>query len=505
MQAQRDLVPARLGLLPDHAALLVALCCGAIAPFDLSPELAAIGIAVSVLLPCLAFWFAKRTLLVADPVIFLGFAWVVSVSLPILMPDFYYYPPREKVSSWAFDSAALWMFRGWAVMNLAYWATKVLFHSRRPLRPTLLMTAVGLRLRTFVGVIGLVGAALYIYFTGGQDYTNLDLGGRNSTLVEALSELQRFSILYVFLYFQARGRGALVPRDKVLLFLVLAGQAVLLSASATKLIGIQLIAAFTLGSAAGGLGRGRILRQLAVIAVGAILTYAVFSFITAYRIELRDRFVSLNAPLSEVIAEQVDSAESALAKLAGLKEIPPADREQYRSRILDRLNHVTNFAQLLNYAGPDSPYENAYASLFVPLYAVLPRDLMGSKVQFFGSGDFARLMGWPFGGWSISIPGSLFWAWGFEGIVPGMAALGLLLGLLSRGAERQGRFGLVCQLLQVQLAISLLDVGTEFQTVITTLTRSLIFFLAFLFLTSASRQHRLLPPRPAGNELPRGM
>lgn len=485
------------GTSPDLIGFAVAIAGGVIASFDLSPNFIAVALASVVLLPACVTWLSRRTLLVADPIILLGLVWVVGVSIPILFPDLYVFPPREHLSTWSFDTAALWMFRAFVAMALGYWSCRVSSSARPQAQGIKLPVRTGYRMRFLIATTGLGATILSVYLTGGQGYTNLDLQYGTSSLLEISGELQRFSALYVFLYFQARGRGALVPQDKWLLGLVLAGQAVLLSASATKLIGIQLIAAFALGNAASSTLHRNLFRQIIIIAIAGALTYMVFAFIGAYRIEIRDRYVNSGESFGAVISEQIDSIESAVAKITGLEQIPSGERAEYRNVMFDRLNHVTNFARLLNYTGPDSPYENSYASLLVPFYALVPRDLVSGKVQFFGSGDFARLMGWPFGGLSFTTPGSFFWAWGFEGIVPGMLFLGVALGFLSRGAERAGSSGLTCQLLLILLTIELLDVGVEFQAVITNLTRALVIFIAFQFATASQRQTQT--SRPVGS------
>jgi hypothetical protein len=466
----------------DHWALKLTLLAAAPAVFDLSRELAGVGVAALVLLPMIAISVARRQLLVVDPIIVLGLMWISAVSLPVLLPGLYENSPWY-VTPQSADLAAIWMYRAWAGMTVAYWAARVFFRVRHRL-PAPRELALEDRMRVLVGVVGFTASATFTIMTGGQSYTHLDLGRSTSTAQQIVHELQQFAAAYVFLYFYARGKSRLVPHEGCLLLALLSGQVLLFTASATKLAALQLLAAWLLGYAAGK-KRSNLARELGIGVVLLVVTYFVFDLVTAYRIEIKSHGANPNAPFADAISLQLDAIQAAVADVIEGKELGD-ENDPYDARsMLDRLAHVKSFGMLLDYVNGYSPYENAYASLIAPIYSLLPRDLISEKVQFFGSGDFARMNGWEFGGLSLSTPGSLFWAWGFEGIVPGMMTLGLILGLLSRGAEKDGPFGLIWRVLAVRMILDLLDLGIEFQPFLISLNRSFLFLLVFLMLAMA--------------------
>jgi len=442
---------------------------------ELSREAAGAGLVALIALPVLALWISRRTLIIADPIVVVGMMWILAASLPALAPELYKDPIWLRISAESWDTATLWMYRAWAVCSLVYWAIKCL-PERQPRTQSASFYAHADQLRVGLGVLGLGASAAYVVMTGGQAYSHIEGFASTTTIDQIVYELRQLSKIYIFLYFFARGRARLLPREHWLLYGILAVNLIIFGASASKGVAIELIAMWVLGNGVGG-QRGNIARELALGAIALILTYWIFLWVTAYRVELQTLESQPAASFSEAIDRQLAAAEFAFHKVAKGQPIGSIDNPYDVKSIFDRLGYVSSFATMLDVTGGVSPYENAFESFLAPLYALLPRNMFSEKAQFFDSGKFAQLLGWKFGGFSVTLPASLFWAWGFEGLVPAMAALGLSLAVLARRAERGDAAGLFAKVMLTSLVLSLLNVGIHFQPIIISLVRVTIFLL----------------------------
>jgi hypothetical protein len=186
---------------------------------------------------------------------------------------------------------------------------------------------------------------------------------------------------------------------------------------------------------------------------------------------------------------QVEAFGAALVDIT--PGVPLRTDQLEEESVTDRLGYLTAFGRILMYSGGISPYENAAASLVTPVLAILPRDLFAQKVTFFNSGEFAYLLGWPWGGFAVSLPGSFFWAWGYEGILFGMAALGLVLAALTSGGMRGDWRGLLARVVLARLLIELLDVGREFQSEVIGVVRTLTIAALVIFILRRFSVNRL--------------
>ena len=443
---------------------------------DLSREAAGAWLIALVTMPVLAIWLSRRTLIIADPIIVVGMMWMLAAGLPAVAPELYKDPIWVRISQHSLETATLWMYRAWSVCSLSYWLVKSL--PARLLRPKPASAYAHVdRLRVGIGVLGLGASATYLMMTGGQAYSNIEGFASVSTLDQIVHELRQLSKIYIFLYFYARGQGRLLVREHWLLYGILAIYGLILTASASKGIAIELIAMWVLGNGARG-QRGNVARELTLSIVALTLTYWIFLFVTAYRVELQALVSQPAASFSEAFNRQLTAAELAFNKVATGQPIGSIDDPYNVNSMFDRLGYVSAFATLLDITHGISPYENAFESFLTPVYALLPRDIFDEKAQFFGSGEFAQLLGWKFGGFSVTLPASFFWAWGFEGMLPAMAVLGMCLATLGRRGEFDDLPGLFAKVLLVSVVLSLLNVGMTFQPIIISLVRVAVFLVA---------------------------
>jgi hypothetical protein len=217
-------------------------------------------------------------------------------------------------------------------------------------------------------------------------------------------------------------------------------------------------------------------RELLIVAASVIAIFAISYFVAAYRGELISRPIpDAEASVIDVVEFQFDVMTTAIADAVQGKQIGEGFYTEYdNSFILDRFAHLSRFAYFIETVGFSSPYENAYASLIAPAFAVLPRALIPEKVSFFGSGDFAKLVGWSHGGISITTPGSFFWAWGTLGIIAGMAGIGITFAWLRSRIREDNSQTIIWRTIMILAVVDLLDVGITFQAAIITATRTLI-------------------------------
>ncbi|MEO1564404.1 MAG: hypothetical protein AAFR98_13290 [Pseudomonadota bacterium] len=454
---------------------------------DLPREWAAIGLLALVAAPIITIWISTRRLIVSDPVIVIGVAWFFAASLPSLAPGLYVDPIWLKISDQSLETATLWMYRSWCVCAIAYWGLRAMWrHRLLPVSERDLFVAD--RLRILIGLAGLLACCMFILRTGGQSYSHLEGFALTTGFDQVITELRQFSKIYVFLFFFAGGRRGVSQVERYLLLGILTAYIAIFAMTGSKAVVVELVAMWILGRAAGSL-RTHATRDIAVgVGVLALIAFT-FAFVGAYRFELAKVADVPAAGIGEALSTQVGAADRALDRVMG-GQADGYDETRFDIRsTFDRLALVASFATMLDITGARSPYENTYQSFLAPAYAVLPRAFFGDKAQFFDSGNFAKLLGWTFGGFSVSFPGSVFWAWGFEGLLPTMAGLGFLLAWMAHRSEGDGPSNLVYRVAMVSLILGLLNVGSAFQPLIIGLVRTLCF-VGLLYVLAGMTQPR---------------
>lgn len=482
----------------ERASVTVAVAAAAIAGapsvFELPRVVAAVGVICVVLLPVLATGLATRRFSIAEPITIVGAMWVLAASLPALFPDLYWGGDyvRDSLPSEVLDAATLWMYRGWSVCAVMYWLAR---GRQRIVAPALSVPEIRVErcFRILVGVVSLLSTAVFIVHTGGQAYSHLDGYGEVTTLDQIIYICRWCVYVYVFAYFFSRSRGGPARNERWLLTAVLGLQLLVFAATSSKAPMLELIAAWVLGFTAGG-ARLQFARYGLVAAVGLAAIVVTFQFVATYRDELDRLSLSTDGSVEQAWRHQGEAIGGAWERMRAGTD-PLAENDQSTSSvILSRLGHSASFGAVLQVTHGVPPYENSVASLFAPIFAFVPRDLVPGKVTFMDSGDFAQMIGWASGGYSISLPGSFYWAWGYTGVIFGMAAFGGLFGLLARRCDRGGFDELYWRGLLIAYVLSLMEVGGEFQPAVVNLVRMGVL-LGVLF--AAAREIALHPARPA--------
>ncbi|MBL9171613.1 MAG: hypothetical protein JNN07_28035 [Verrucomicrobiales bacterium] len=453
------------------------------AGFELSREVSAVCLAILVLLPLLSIWLTTSRLVADDPIVLIGIVWILGVSLPVLVPTLYKDPRWYTLSDSSLDLAALWMYRGWVICSLVYWALRSYLKDSPGVQSPISDLLTQQRMRRCMGLTALVGGVMKVIYGRGNLYTFIETSASHdrSSLGQVAHFLDSFSVIYVFIYFSSGGRSRLARLDHWLLVLVISLQSIIFIGAGSKAVALALGSAWVMGRAAAGLRLG-FLRELRVVLIGLATVYIVSYIVTAYREEVRAHPPLSHTSVTEALSFQVQTMWSAINTLLDGKRLGTDENQYGTSDMLDRFAHVASFAHVLDTLGNTSPRENAFSSLMVPLLAVLPRDMIPNKVHFADSADFARLCGWSYGGLSITLPGSFFWAWDFGGIIIGMGFIGAMMALGSLSVAGGDSRSLIIRAVVCSAVLGLLDLGETFQTIGTSATRVWIFLQMLRFL-----------------------
>jgi hypothetical protein len=384
------------------------------------------------------------------------------------------------------DYAMLWSYRGFACLIVGYLFSYRLFRQAASVekKPRPRIHPFAKHNVTFIVLLGLLttvagtanillhqGAPLVFYETG------LNTGTGSRTLYVAVNYLYLLGVGSLFLMATFWRRGLRMRGVTALFSLNLCLYLVIAMGSGSKGAFMSLLVALAVPVF---LEKARpSAKTFVVSALTATAVYGVFAVVGAYRDLVRSLPPPEGVGAVETIRNQLTTfrlaaglsfdratEELGLSPAAGYANETVADAAQQRLG-----SSLFEFASILQISDRISPYDNPFWTLLSPLITAVPRSLFPGKPTFFGPGDHARVYGWSYGGLSISLPGSLYWTWGIEGVCVGMGFLGLLLGYLTRRAGRRVRTApTVGAVLVFQLILALLDTGNTIQAILATLT-----------------------------------
>ena len=217
------------------------------------------------------------------------------------------------------------------------------------------------------------------------------------------------------------------------------------------------------------------LKQVLVALLSVVLIYESFAIITEYRAIMYQKYRTGQDVFD--FSVQVESFSAAF--LASLPFSESATRRQTQvgeKIIFGRFSSgMYSLAHLLQITGRRSPYEYAWETLLIPLYSITPRAVLPDKPVFFDSGrnakDYHR---WAFGGVSVTLLGSLYFSWGYAGIVLGMLFTGALVAYLVRRVQERGEYAPHWLVLLVVIIVPLTDVGGTFHSLFTNCIRTAV-------------------------------
>lgn len=213
-------------------------------------------------------------------------------------------------------------------------------------------------------------------------------------------------------------------------------------------------------------------RAALVNALAVIVIYFSFVAITEYRSLTISKTIAVGQETN--FGKQVELFATAVVTiLLSSDSITTRETDLGKEDIFGRFGSgMFSFSNLLAHTGRQSPFENAWQSVFVPVYAVVPRFLLPEKPLYFNSGDNASIYyGWNYGGIAVSLPGSFYYAWGHTGIILGMALMGGMFSYVIGRVRMISHYPTHMLIIMTTLLLSLIYVDMTFQAIITNLVR----------------------------------
>ncbi|MDR3088268.1 MAG: hypothetical protein LBU39_00410 [Desulfobulbaceae bacterium] len=211
------------------------------------------------------------------------------------------------------------------------------------------------------------------------------------------------------------------------------------------------------------------LKQLFIGGFMLLTVYMSFLTITEYRDIMHDR----NRRGEDVFDISVQAESFSEAFLASL---PFSEKRAQRRTtvseqdILSRISSgLFSFGHILYFTGGHPPYEHAWEAFLIPLYSIAPRALLDKPV-FFNAGRFGLEYFHTSTAISVSTLGAFYHAWGYIGIVTGMALIGGMTAFLIRRVLSRTT-ALNSAVFMVTTIMSLVNVGSSFWGVVVELCR----------------------------------
>lgn len=420
------------------------------------------------------------------PVSVLLVAYVVGYPLVVALPDLYW-EVWARVGGYNIEFAMRWALRGFSGFVCCYllidaihrhfrpWQSRAGFDDGEEKRFVYLRYVL-----VSMGFLSVVGGALY-YFLYGFKVGFLTAGGRfvvDSDLSSGRQILDFCNGLKIPFYFAF---GILWRRRQLNRFLIVLCLALLV---------ITLLEIVSQGS------KGAIIRLLVVGvliyactlewlsikqffqgAVVCLIFYMTFAIISEYRDIIRQDH-RYGRDVFDISMQMETFANAFLATLPFAESSTRRIRTIENQDILDRVSSggMFSFANLLRATGRNSPYEYAQQAFLLPLYTVLPRSLAPDKPVFLSSGRNAEeFYHTTTVGISVSTLGSLYFTWGYVGIVLGMSVFGGVLADMICRIRRSGSVSVIAFFVLPVVAIGMVDVGTTFANVAVSGFRMLYF------------------------------
>lgn len=449
------------------------------------------GILAATLFTLVATSFAYLTYrkdVMISPVVFITGAYVLGYPFVFFAPSFFAGLSFDILSE-GLSHGMLWSLRGFCAFALAYvfferfakgggkyYGRDEKFYISRIGYTVYVLTSIGwLSVLSWVASVAFFGFSLV--FIEGETIA-VDSGAGSSQQVLSLLVDLKYPFLFGFimLYFWGKTDKHLVLLCGALLLISVLD--IVTIGSKGSIIRLVLVGLLSLSFLPVRINLKQIIAGLLAI----ITVYGSFSVITEYRTLMHARQkAGLDAFDFSVQAEAFQSALVASMPFMGATEDRLTRVEKHD--IFQRIgNGIFSFSDLMEFTGRDPPYENALESFLVPIYSVAPRVLMPEKPEFFNSGRNAKeFYGWSYGGVSVTLLGSLYFAWGYVGIILGMAFIGGLLAYLVKQGRSSGIYSPNWLILFVTLFILLMDVGVIFQAIMSNVIRvTLILWLLYL-------------------------
>ncbi len=466
---------------------------------ELDGKQAAIYFLIVILLFLFTLNWQRSTI---QPVLLVLFAYTIAFPVLVLFPDSY---PSLWFSTLprAIDYGMLWSLRGICAFVVGYALVEVNYKFSGT-KQSDERVSYSLFITSAIGWLSLFGTLLLSLFGFGLTF----IESSAEAMPEGFGQLFYFLALlrkpYMVLYLVLR-YYRLTNIRLTTLFLVHLGLSILeIAVVGSKTPIIQLILVFILSTSF--LPVRLNLQQILKGIISVFLVYMAFMVVSEYRVLMRD---------ADSAGENVFSVNTQIGyfQVAVFRSIPFSDAGLERATVDDKGEAMMNrlgagqfsFSNLLEMTNRNSPYENAKESFLVPIYSVIPRLFYPEKPLFFSSGTFAkRYFGWSFGGISVTVPGSFYYAWGYPGVIIGMFILGAALSYCFNHVSAVRVFPPHGIIIFTLFFLELMNVGVTFQAISTNFFRVLvtIWICHRLYMMKRVRVNRLIHSQRMNNRNP---
>ena len=208
------------------------------------------------------------------------------------------------------------------------------------------------------------------------------------------------------------------------------------------------------------------IKKISIGLLALITVYGSFTVITEYRAimlaESEAGFDVFNLSI------QSDAFVTAL-----IRSLPFSETLAHRQTRVDEKTVLArfgagmySFSNIMEFTEHQPPYDNAWESFLIPVYSIVPRSLTPNKPNFFNSGRNAKeYYGWSYGGISVTLLGSFYYAWGYMGIIFGMAFIGGILAYVVVQVRLWSIYSPHWLIIYSSLIMPMLDVGVTFQVI----------------------------------------
>jgi hypothetical protein len=413
-----------------------------------------------------------------SPVVFVAFAYVLGYPMCVLLPDFY--PDLwAKTPPLVIDHTMLWAVRGFGALAFGYASVghlnernrctgsqRGVFYKGRMSYTRYCLASIGwLAILSWVVSVMLFGISL-TFIKGDSP----DAGTGDGTLLQILSFLAslRWPFFFGFILLRFSNKTG---RSLSFLFIGLfciSTVEIITIGSKESIIRVIVVVLLALSFLQIKLN----LKQIIIGMVALILVFGSFSVITEYRSIMHQK-LSKGYAVHDFSVQANSFAEALMASLPFYKTSSDRRTDVGQEDILGRFSSgMFSFGNMMFFTRNQPPYTHAWESFLIPFYSIAPRALIPDKPEYLNAGSNAKkFYGWTYGGISVSLLGSLYYAWGYEGLIVGMALLGGLLAYIVRQVRLFGIYAPHWVVLLVVMLVPMMEVGGTFQSTLTNFVR----------------------------------
>jgi len=427
---------------------------------------------------------------IISPVAFVIVAYLLAFPFPMLLPGLY--PDLwNTVSPESLEYGMLWALRGFSALAIGYVLVEQYGARRRKQRPrdeALYRVRVSYTVYVLTGIgwlsmLAWIASAMFfgisLTFIESDNVSTDSGAGTLLQIFTLLSDLRYpFFLGFLVLRFWKKTDGHLTFLFIALVLISVVEMVVI--GSKASIIGAVIVALLTQSI----LSIKFSVKTVAMGALAVVAVYLSFATITEYRSIMHTEQRSGRDVFD--FAVQVESFKSAvLSSLPFSEKTTTRQTEVGQEEIYSRFSAgMFSLANLMEHTWRRPPYENAWESFLIPIYAIAPRFLIPEKPVFFNSGRNAQeYYGWDYGGIAVSLPGSFYYAWGYTGIIFGMAFLGGLLAYVIGRVRMMGIYSPHGIILLPFLLLNMIYVDVTFHAITTNLIRlaAILWLLHLLF------------------------